>query len=229
MAIIEAMNPMSTFEAAKSIGVSIQRMRALAHGGRVAAHKIGHRWVIEEIPSDRRQESGRPLSSGIAWAALAILGGQKPEWIDPTARSRLRRRMRDVDWLIRALGNCQARSKIERLRVLPSDISKIPSEVRIVPSGLSAITKEFDIVPGLEGIDAYISPEGLKRVKRRFRPAAAKRESNLILRVPTITWILGSDRAPIAVVAADLLDSEDPRVSRAGKDVLRGLLNGRNT
>jgi hypothetical protein len=134
--------------------------------------------------------------------------------------------MRDIDWLIRALGSSQARATIERLRVLPSDLSKLPSEVRIVPSGLSAITKEFDIVPGCEGIDAYISPEGLRRVKRRFKPTAAKREGNLILRVPTVTWILGSDRAPIAIVAADLLDSEDPRVSRAGKDVLRGLRIG---
>jgi hypothetical protein len=226
MAIIESMNPMSTGEAAKSMGVSVQRMRVLARGGRVAAHKIGHRWVIEEIPPGRRRESGRPLSSGVAWAALAILCGEKPRWIDPTARSRLRRRMRDIDWLIRALGSSQARATIERLRVLPSDLSKLPSEVRIVPSGLSAITKEFDIVPGYEGIDAYISPEGLRRVKRRFKPTAAKRESNLILRVPTVTWILGSDRAPIAIVAADLLDSEDPRVSRAGKDVLRGLRDG---
>jgi hypothetical protein len=125
--------------------------------------------------------------------------------------------MHDIDWLMRALGSSQARSTIERLRVLPSDLPKLPSEVRIVPSGLSAITKESDIVPGCEGIDAYISPEGLRRVKQRFKPSVAKRESNLALRVPTVTWILGSDKAPIAVVAADLLDSEDPRVSGAAR------------
>lgn len=211
------------------MGISVQRMRTLAHEGRVAAHKIGNRWVVEELPSNRNRKSGRPLSAGIAWAVLAMLSGDAPTWIDPTARSRLRRRMRDVDWLIRAMTNSQARSNIERLRVLPSDIQKIPGEVRIVPSGLSAITKDFDIVAGNDGIDAYVSPEGLRRVKRRFRPTAARRESNLTLRVPVIAWILGSERAPIAVVAADLLGDQDPRASRAGEVVLRRLLNGRHS
>jgi excisionase family DNA binding protein len=50
MAIIESMNPMSISEAAKRMGVSVERMRALARGGRVAAHKTGHRWVIEKSP-----------------------------------------------------------------------------------------------------------------------------------------------------------------------------------
>jgi len=104
--------------------------------------------------------------------------------------------LRDVEWSIRVLATSQARARIERLRVLPPDIGKIAAEMTEVPTGLSALTKEFDPAPG--------SPD-----------------SNLTLRVPNRQWVLVHPRAPLAVVAADLLDSPDARVSRAGRDFLQ--------
>jgi excisionase family DNA binding protein len=220
------MQQMSTDEAARSMGISRQRVRVLAREGRLNARKIGHRWIVEAPLGDRSPRSGRPLSAASAWAGLALLEGEKPRWVPVTALSRLRRRVRDIEWLIRVLRASEPRSRIERLRVLPSDLRKITSEMSVVATGLSAISREFDLMPGGEGLDAYISADGLRRLKRRFRPAPGGRDSNLTLRIPAVAWVLGFSQAPLAVVAADLLDSLDARAARAGRDVLRKRHDG---
>jgi hypothetical protein len=46
---------------------------------------------------------------------------------------------------------------------------------------------------------------------------------NLVLRVPSQEWVLRQDRAPVFVLAADLLDDADPRVSRAAHQVIKDL------
>ena len=220
------MQQMSTDEAARRMGISRQRVRVLAREGRLNARKIGHRWLFEGPPGDRAPKSGRPLSSASAWAALALLSGENPRWVPVTALSRLRRRLRDVEWSIRVLRTSQPRSRIERLRVLPSDLRKITAEMTVVASGLSALTKDFDLMPGGEALDAYIGADGFRRLMRRFKPASGTADSNLILRIPNVPWVLGFPRAPLAVVAADLLDDPDARVARSGRDVLRKLHDG---
>jgi excisionase family DNA binding protein len=220
------MRQMSTEEAARSMGISVQRVRVLARERRLNAHKIGHRWIVEEQPGIRTPKIGRPLSSDSAWAALALLSSEKPRWVPATALSRLRRRLQDIEWLIRVLRTSQPRSRIERLRVLPSDLPKISAEMPVVASGLSALTGDFDLMPGGEGLDAYISLEGFRRLTRRFRPSPGSSDSNLTLRIPNLPWVLDFTEAPPAVVAADLLDNPDARAARAGRDVLEKLHRG---
>lgn len=221
------MGIVSSHEAARALGISVQRIRALARAGRIAATKVGHRWVVERpSPGARERRGGRPLSPHSAWAILALISGYHPVWIDASSVSRLRRRLRDTQWALRALERSQARAKIGRFRFLPSDLTKLREEPGLVLSGLSALTPDFDVVEAHDRIDAYVDAQKLAFLKRRYRPAPAAADTNVTLRVPSQPWILAFRRAPAAVVAADLLEDQDVRVSQAGRDVLRRLLDG---
>ena len=225
MAIIVSMRLWSSKDAAEALGISTQRVRALARAGRLQARKVGSRWIVEQASGKRDARSGRPMSSAIAWAILAELSGARPDWVHPSALSRLRRRLRDPEWALQSLQHSQARARVVRWRALPADLPRIIKRAAIVPTGLSAITREIDIVASSGEIDAYVDRSMLGVIEKQFRPAKESDEPNLTLRVPSLPWILSFSRAPLAVVSADLLLSPDPRVSRAGREALRKLLH----
>lgn len=215
----------SSKDASEALGVSTQRVRALARAGRLEAHKVGGRWLVEPASGKKERRSGRPMSSAIAWAILAELSGARPDWVHPSALSRLRRRLRDPEWVLLSLQHSQPRARIVRWRALPADLPRIIKKAAIVPTGLSAITREIDIVSSSGEIDAYVDRIMLEVIEKQFLPAKESDEPNLTLRVPSLPWILLFSRAPLAVVSSDLLSSPDPRVSRAGREALRRLLD----
>ncbi len=219
------MHACSVPEAAKRLGVSEQRVRAMIHSGRIRASRIGHRWLVEsDLEGLPRAQAGRPLEAANAWALLALLSGDSPEWIHPSVRSRLRKRMGQLNWLESALAGSQPRARIHRWRVLPGDIDKLDGAFRLVRSGLSADYPHLDVVPDSRQVDAYVEESSLGEIERRFRPERRSSDPNLLLRVPSHDWILRrKGQAPAGVVAADLLRSDDPRVAGAARRLLRRL------
>ncbi len=221
------MRAWSSKEVAEKLGISVQRVRALAGASRLDAHKVGDRWLVESLPRhDLGSRAGRPLASGSAWALLAELCGTVPGWIHAAALSRLRRRLRDPHWLVRALVHGQPRSKVLAWRALPADLPRIRREAGIVLTGLSAVSAGLDIVPERAGIDAYVDAKTLGFMEKRYRPGKSSEESNLTLRIPTHPWVLSFAEAPLAVAAADLLASPDPRRARAAREALEKLSRG---
>lgn len=218
------MRGISVHQAARRMGVSDQRVRALLQAGRLGGRKIGSVWIVEPTIV-ARSHGGRPLSASNAWGVLALLSGQNPLWLDPSVKSRIKRRIRSGD-LVSTLRNCEPRSGIVRWRVLPGDLSKIATEGHIIASGLSVDRAELDVVGVGRELDGYIERHDLARIAKRFRPDQEPDRPNLILRVPSHTWISAFDEAPLAVVAADLLDHVDARVARAAERVLEGLRVG---
>jgi hypothetical protein len=174
---------------------------------------------------DREPRAGRPLSPAIAWAILAELSGAHSGWVHPSALSRLRRRMREPEWVLQSLLHSQARAMVVRWRALPADLPKILKKAAVVRTGLSAVTKELDLVLAGDAIDAYVDASVLRIIDKQFQPAKESEMPNLTLRVPNQPWILAFPQAPVAVVSADLLQNPDPRVSRAAREALRKLLN----
>ena len=214
----------SSQDAARALRLTPRRIRALARAGGLKAHKVGNRWLVEPT-TDREPRPGRPPTPAIAWAILSALSGERPNWVHPSALSRLKRWMRNTEWTIDALKKSKARARIVRWRALPSDIPKILKEPGIVLTGLSAITNEVDLVPSSEEIDAYVDRDVMRMIERQFKPAKDSDQPNLTLRLPNQTWILKFKRAPLAVVCADLLLSADPRVARAGVEGLKKVLH----
>jgi excisionase family DNA binding protein len=215
----------SSQDAANRLGLSARRVRALARAGRLKAHKIGSRWILEPVSAAREPRAGRPVSASIGWAILALLSGARPAGLHPSALSRLKRRLRDLEWVLRSLQYGEARARVVRWRVLPADIPKILAEYGLVLTGLSAITEEIDLLPSSGEVDAYVTSAVIRKIERQFQPAKEAGQPNLTLRVPNQPWILAFSRAPLAVVSADLLLSPDARAVRAGRDALRRLVH----
>jgi hypothetical protein len=221
------MEQLSSAQAALKLGVSAQRLRALARAGRLDARKIGGRWIFNSLPvKGRNTRAGRPLSAASAWALLAEICRVPPRWIYASARSRLRRRLKDREWVLEALSRSEPRSKVVKCRVLPVDLQRVRQLKGFVPTGLSAIPGEIDIVSAGTIFDAYVDDRMLRFVIERYRPDLSSREANLTLRIPTHPWVLSLGAAPLAVVAADLLVSSDSRTARAASDQLRALIHG---
>lgn len=217
------MNLRSVSEAAAELGISPQRIRALAQSGQIQADRVGGHWVIRDdsLSSPRDRAPGRPLSAANAWALLALLEGESPGWVHPSVRSRLRKRLKDSDWLARALVRSEPRANVNRWRLLPSDFSKIRASFPIVRSGLSAAGAALDLFSDEGPLDAYVSQRALAEIANQFKPLESSNEPNAFLRVPSHSWPLEHEgQVPIAVAAADLLSDEDPRVSRAARNVL---------
>ena len=214
----------SSQDAAHRLGLSSRRVRALAGAGKLKAHKIGSRWIFEPVSAVREPQAGRPVSAAIAWAILALLSGARPDRVHPSALSRLKRRLRALEWVLRSLQYGEARAQVVRWRVLPADIPKILGKRGLVLTGLSAITREIDLVPSSEELDAYVTSDVMRTIERQFQPAKGSDEPNLTLRVPNQPWILALSKAPLVVVSADLLLSPDARAVRAGRETLRRLV-----
>lgn len=130
---------------------------------------------------------------------------------------------------MRALAGGQPRSREERWRVLASDLADLEENGQLILSGLSANDPRIDVRHHAErdGAEAYVSEELLRALDRCLKPEKNPSRPNLILRVPEgEAWILQEKRAPSAVVGADLLDHDDPRVRRSARAALTKAADG---
>lgn len=208
--------------AARHLGLSEQRIRALAAAGEIAAAKVGGRWLIRAgslEPGRSRRVPGRPMDPCGAWGYLWILSGLSPDWLSPSTRSRLqRRRLGDEQELIARL---RRRSRLQDLRVHPGMLKRLRADGRLVLSGASAPRDHsVDLLAGDE-IEAYVRAVDYGDVVKRYELVEADL-SNVRLRVvDDACWPFGDEMrvAPKPVVALDLLESDDPRARRAGKDL----------
>lgn len=219
------MNLMSVDQAARVLGVSPRRVRALIGSKRVTAVKLGRSWAVDRsvLRSQGRRRSGRPISTENAWALLAILSGSGAPWVDVFSRSRLKRRLLNRGWLEKALESSDPRAAVYSWRILPSDLPKL-KDYGLVRSGLASQVPGLDIVSMDNALDGYVSSKALAQIEKKLHPAKSPDNPNVVLRVPSRPWVLSQGAvAPPAVVAADLLAHPDSRVARAGRKLLQAV------
>jgi excisionase family DNA binding protein len=212
-------------DAARLLGLSLQRVRALIAEGELPGQKVAGRWFVDRSAVERRVRdpklSGRPYSPAHAWGLIALAEGENPKWLDPSNRSRLRRLLREQG-LQDILPSLARRGRRLELRAHASDLLRIEAEPNVVRSGVSAASEHrLEIVaPGV--LEAYVPARRLSQLERRYRlkPSA---DANLILHVVDGPWPFASDRrvAPRLAAVLDLLDHDDERSRRAAQRALR--------
>jgi excisionase family DNA binding protein len=222
-------------ETARMIGVDPSLVRTWIRDGRLPATRVGRVWTIDEADADvfarrRVPGRGRKLSSATAWGLLALLSGDDPYWLPPWSRSRLRDHLADPDRTIGRISNSEPRADVYRWSALESDIDRLSRDPSFVPTGLSR-PSEAGLHPSRRDLDVYLRARDVERLRHALKPRPPLRETdaNLILRVPTLDWILELDAAPRAVVAADLLDHPSSRVRLAGRELLKALIRDRRS
>jgi excisionase family DNA binding protein len=226
---------LTTAAAAERLGVGAHEVRRLVAAGELTAVRAGRILLLDEQDvrrrARRRVTRGRALSPRTAWAAMLEASGEEVTWLDRPARSRLRAWLRATDPEAMAVA-CRRRAERHDLRVLPAYGGAVSSAEGIVRSGLSAAEEVgADLLAMAEApAELYASTATLEGLSAAYGLEASDRP-NVVIRIPALPPALAAqvlDRAvmPAAVVAVDLLDSDDVRTRRAGGDLLARCLAG---
>lgn len=222
-------DPVAVPEAARILGLSPTRVRALAVHGQLPATKLGGRWVVERAAVEARRRrntpGGRPFAPHNAWALLLLASGGDVEALDPSVRSRLRRAL-SLEGLEQLGPRLARRAEARFFNAHPGEILHILEDPELVGSGVSAAGAHgLDLVSGQE-VDGYVRAGGLREFVSAHALLPAGPEGNVRLRlVPSDAWryLAGAPIAPVAAVALDLAEDPDPRSARAGRAALRDL------
>jgi len=233
------LDPMPVPEAAQLLGISANRVRALAANGRLPASKIGDRWLVERgAVEDRRRNggvSGRPFEPRNAWALLFLASGQDVDGIDPSVRSRLRRALA-VEGLVKLLPRLVRCAEPKHFSAHSGEVRYLLEDPALVKAGISAAgTYDLGLVPGHE-VDCYLPASGWEKFAEDHALSGGSIPGNVRVRlVPDKAWPLlaGTSVAPLAAVALDLVEDFDARSNVVGRTVLaaldRGLRNSGST
>ncbi|MDR1513798.1 MAG: helix-turn-helix domain-containing protein [Propionibacteriaceae bacterium] len=218
---------MTTAEAAARLGVSQRQVQRLVAAGMIAESRIVGRSLLVDAGdvvalAGRDRHRGRPWSEPVAWAALWRLSGLEAAWLDAQAGRRLSRRLAgvDVDGLLWA---CRGRARVEGYRASASYLAEVRRSV--VPSGASGLDRSRDLMAApADRVDGYCTAAARDRmVEECF--LAADPQGDVTLRVTDFAAVGGWEGVmPLAVVAADLAESADPREAGVGRGLLGRLL-----
>lgn len=225
------MKPVTVQEAAASLGVTPREVRRLIQQGDLPAVRFGATLVVSSRDVARRQREavspGRIWAPQTAWAALDLLqGGAADGMLDQPRRSRLRSRLRGLDGaqIHRLAGR---RARIHRFHASPRALALVRGE--LVPAGASALADEasaasrFGLTPAssASSADGYFRGDlsGLVSALRLVPDSSGQ----TVIRHLAEGLILPREFGD-AVIAVDLMDSDDPREREGGRSMLDELV-----
>jgi len=167
-----------------------------------------------------RPQVGRPWSSASAWAVLSLAEGQHPS-LTPVERSRARQRL--AQGLDVIAGRLAARATGRRFYVHPGALGRLADAPGLVRGGVSAAPDHGADIIAQDEFEGYVRSSVLPELLGRFGMDDQAGRPNVLLRVvDDSVWPFQSGQRSVgrAVVAVDLLESDDPRSRRAGADLL---------
>lgn len=225
-------------DAAERLAIGEPRVRQLLISGEIAGRRLGRMWMVsaESVAQLQRRNRppGRPLGPRRAWGLLDLLAGGEAVWLPPSARSQLKAGLARFaeagpdQWRAALRG----RNEVVRCQAHTAAIPRLFSEERVLPAGMAVLPgRRFDLTVSPRDIDqAYVDPARWNDISRALAirvagPGDSGLTSNLAVFLPRIGWPLaGRDELPDSVLAADLLESAEPRVVGAGAARLNELL-----
>lgn len=222
--------PLSVPEAASRASVDPSYIRAMLASGKLAGEKVGGRWLVDPLSLERQiglaGQRGRLYSPENAWALLCIASGLAADWVHPSVRSRMRRRLRE-EGLHGVRLKLTSRGALQHYHVHPGEMKRLAARSDLLRTGIStAGDYRLGLVSGHE-FDAYVDERKLPKVIREHALQPANGASgNIVLRsVQPQAWrhIKDLEVAPLAAVVLDLVEDFDPRTLRVGRQRLKQL------
>ncbi len=221
------MRLLSVPEAAEHLGVSSRRVRQMLSDGLIEGHRVGRGWAIEErsmrTAAARRRPAHRPWTARSAWSVLALANGTEPRCAS-YERSRAERRL--AAGLPNLLDRLGSRAYRRTFYAHPGTRDRIAGEPGVVRTAASASPEHGLGIVGSGPLDAYLKSSDLQAIRDAYVMEERSERANVVFRVvDDQLWPFpeGAVAAPPAVVAVDLLESDDERSRRAGAELLRRL------
>ncbi len=226
------MNELSVAEAAEQLGVSARRVRALLEHGRLEGRQVGGRWLLPSDQVESRRAAapaaGRPLSQAAAWGVIAVLANANDGLKDlsPQARSRARARAAKLRLLQPAeVAVCwrsalRRRARASGFYAHPGVIKALLDDPRVVRSGISAAHDHGANLMVMSGAEAYVRARDVPGLMSMYalnpEPGVHADVRLHIVEDGEASWLFRRSVAPAAVVAADLVERDNPRDRAAG-------------
>jgi hypothetical protein len=220
------MSEMTAVASAEVLGVSARQVARLARAGDLTVTRtVGGALLLDGASVHRLanqvRHNGRPWTPATAWAALALLSGERVDWLDSSALSRLRHRLRTSNasqlcWMTRR------RAAVHRMRGWGKDTGLLASGVSALHD--EAMSELFDLTAVDRGVDGYVRARdfaGVIGAAGLFDDP----DGDVIVRVVPEDAGYAVDHIVTAAVAVDLAESLDTRESAAGIRVLEDLLD----
>jgi len=220
------MSEMTTVASAEVLGTSVRQIARLARAGELTVTRtVGGAFLLDGASVHRLakqgRHNGRPWAAATAWSALALLSGERVDWLDASAMSRLRHRLRasrasELCWMTRR------RASVHRMRGWGKDTG-------LLHSGYSAlrnpvVSERFNLTPATNGSDGCVRARNFAAVTTELG-LVDDVDGDMTVRVVPDDAGYAVDRVLIAAVAVDLAGSLDTRESAAGMRVLGDMLD----
>ena len=242
---------LSVHEAAKVLGVSMQRVRQLIHTGQIAARRSSAGWLISSDALAERPKGlhqGRPPAPQTAWSVIALLAAasdlaSRPEGDDRASVTRLVPDRKVRHRILRLLAGMpdpaindtawrrlmSSRGHAGRLWAHPGVLDRLAADPRVSAGGGTAELAEHDGLTSRTGrLELYVSEADADEVVHRYRMredrAGQVRLMIVPSSVPAALAPTGGQPVPAPAAAADLLEEDDPRAHYAGVIQLQASL-----
>lgn len=212
----------STQDAARALGVTVQHVRRLADSGdlvRVARGLID-RDSLESYIAERQGGRTRVWAEHTAWAAVAMLSGGHVDWLGPTQASRLRASLRAMTDPRDLVTQTRDRATLRTYRAHPSALHRLLDELVIADTtglGLAGARVDF--------IDGYLDVAALEPTERSFA-LEPDPSGNVALRATGFDLDVVRDLAGSGglLAALDAATSRDPRERGLGERAIAEAL-----
>ena len=214
-------------DAARHLGVSERRVRAMLAAGRLPGERRRSGWVIpaRAVINLSPRGGGRPMSPPVARACLALISGREQVGLDSSARARLERRMRDrladVDSCADVLAAwCVNRADQRVYRALPP----VVEEALALDGALMGGPVASSDLP-IEVPQIYLAEGQLRAFEEQhLLPAARSSRPSLVIRSVPDQESLDAFADPanpsavsLVVSGLDVLDEGGPRAIAEGR------------
>ena len=220
-------------EASRRLGVNDSRVRKMLRAGSLRGRRVGNSWVVlvDDVArlENNRARAGRPLTARRAWAVLDLLDSGRAPWLPDSARSQVRSHLERLNqpgpevW--RSL--LRNRSHVVHALAHPAALKRLADMDGVGRAGASeAAERGFDLVAlGASVPEFYVEASAWPQIARSLAIRESRSGPNVVIRVPHDAWPF-SDEAKVsdAALAADLLESAEPRAVSAGAGRLNDLL-----
>ena len=216
-------------EAAARLDLDASRVRQLLRSGLLAGRRVGSVWLVDgdslALVAARRPLPRRPLAPARAWALLDLLDGGAAPDLSAVARSQVRALIRSLAGSDPSRWRAALRSRVEvrACQVHPAAVDRLRHEPGVLEAGPGKAAEHgLDLVAVDAVLELYVRLDRWPALSAQYRVQPSRGSANLILHLPRAGhW--PEPELPRAALAADCVDSPEPRAGSAGAAMLNDL------